>query len=278
MAVDLSFGASGDWFGHRDYTGNLKKIWDANDPGVDRQKKLMAERQKILSWMKDPANQSKIREHNQLGVDPRDDGSGGLGHRIASGDFSKRFMGTNMDINPETGAAYSEASKNYFGHADLMHSRASGHSWTDILGHLDANKGDLRMRNVPGGGGLYDEVKTQANFEKQTGDWISALGNLKDDFGSAIQGQTEAFNTGMGGVSDAIKSQTESHEKYRADEMSWRRRAEQMQMMQMEEARRQSKAKPIVQVLPGASAFGGGGGGTGAFARKKKQTTGLNIS
>jgi len=270
--MDLSFGFGKDKFGHRDYTGNLKKIWDANDPGVDRQKKLMAERQRMLSWMKDPANQSKIAEKNRPGQE------GGLHSQIASDAFGTNFMGLSEEKDPETGQYYSDSSKDWFGAADLFHSRAAGRSWTDILGHLDTNPGQLRMGNVPGGGGLYDEVKTQANFEKQRGDWTSALGSLKDDFGSAIQGQTDAFNTGMGGVSDAIKAQTESHEKYRADEMSWRRRAEQMQMQQMEEARRQSKAKPIVQVLPGASAFGGGGGGTGAFARKKKQTTGLNIS
>jgi len=155
-----------------------------------------------------------------------------------------------------------------------MAGRAAGHSWSDFKGYLDKNLDKLGPSNVKGAGGLYDQVASEARFEGQQGDWLSALSGLQGD----IQGQTEAFNTGMGGVSDAIKAQTESHEKYRADEMSWRRRAEQMQMMQMEEARRQSKAKPIVQVLPGASAFGGGGGGTGAFARKKKQTTGLNIS
>ncbi len=270
--MDLSFGFNKEKFGHRDYTGNLQKIWDAGSAGRDRQQKLMAERQRMLSWMKDPGNQSKIAEVNRPGQD------GGLHSQIASDAFTKSFMGVGTEKDPEAGQFISDESKNWFGHADLMHSRAAGRSWSDILGHLDANKSDLRLGNVPGKGGLYDEVKTQVNFEKQQGDWTSALGSLKDEFGSAIQGQTDAFNTGMGGVSDAIKSQTQSNEKYRADEMAWRRRAEQMQMQQMEEARRQSKAKPIVQVLPGASAFGGGGGGTGAFARKKKQTTGLNIS
>ena len=59
---DLSFGASGDWFGHRDYTGNLKKIWDASSPGTDRQQKLMKARQDMLSWMGTTEGKAKIRD------------------------------------------------------------------------------------------------------------------------------------------------------------------------------------------------------------------------
>jgi len=171
---DLSFGASGDWFGHRDYTGNLKKIWDAGTAGQDRQKKLMAERQKMLSWMGSDAAQGKIRDQNKLGIE------GGLGSAISSDEYQKGFMGQNMDINPETGKSYSDASKDYYGHADLYHDRATGKSWADILSGLDQNTGDLRGGNVKGGGGLYDEVKTQANFEGQQGQWSDAVTGLQD--------------------------------------------------------------------------------------------------
>lgn len=258
--METKYGASGDKFGHQDYFQQLKGIWDANDPGADRQRKLAQKRQDVLSWMKQEGNVDRIGEANRQGQ------QGGLFEQISKGDLTHEFVGK------------SAGSKDWIGHADLMAGRAAGHSWEDFKGYLDQNPNLLRMGNVKGAGGLYDQVSSEARMEGQQGDWLSALSGLKENFGSAIEGQTEAFNTGMGGVSDAIKSQTESHEKYRADEMAWRRRAEQMQMQQMEEARRQSKAKPIVQVLPGASAFGGGGGGTGAFARKKKQTTGLNIS
>ena len=273
---NLSYGASGDWFGHRDYTGNLKEIWDANDPGVERQKKLMQRRKDILSWMGQEGNQSKIRERNRLGVE------GGLGSIISSGDFTKKLMGQNMDINPETGAPYSEESAKWFGGADLMHSRASGKSWTDILGHLDANKGTLRLGNVPGGGGLYDEVKTQANFEKTqkdlTGSWTDALTGLQGDISKQTDQITDSFSTGMGGVSDAITAQTAAEERYRADQQNWQRRQENMQQMMIQEGRRQSREKPVMAVMPGATSYGGGGGGASAFARKKKQTTGLNIA
>jgi len=278
---NLSYGASGDWFGNRDYTGNLKEIWDQYGPGKERQQKLMQRRKDILSWMGTEEGKSKMRAHNQLGVDPRSDGTGGLGSIVASGDFTKTLMGTNMDPK-EGGGSVSDESFNWFGGADLMHARASGRSWTDILGHLDANKGDLRHANVPGGGGLYDDVKTQANFEKQqkdlTGEWSDKLGTLEESMGTQFTDLSGAMETGMGGVSDAIKAQTASEEKYRADQSAWQRRQENMQQMMIQEGRRKAREKPVMAVMPGQGAYGGGAGGASSFARKKKQTTGLNIA
>jgi hypothetical protein len=274
---NLSYGASGDWFGNRDYTGNLKEIWDTMDAGRDRQKALMKRRQDILSWMGTDEGKSKIREHNQLGVDPRSDGTGGLGSRISSGDFTHWLMGTNMDPK-EGGGSVSDESKNWFGHADLMHARASGKSWTDILGHLDENPGKLRLQNVKGGGGLYDEVKTQANFESQTGQWTDAMSSLQEEMGLQFTNIGDKFEGGMGGVSDAITAQTAAEERYRADQQNWQRRQENMQQMMIQEGRRKSREKPVMAVMPGQGSYGGGGGGAAAFARKKKQTTGLNIA
>ena len=105
-------------------------------------------------------------------------------------------------------------------------------------------------------------------------DWTSALGGLQDE----VSGQSEAFEAGMGGVSDAIKAQTASEEKYRADQANWQRRQENMQQMMIQEGRRKAKEKPVMAIMPGQGAYGGGAGGASAFARKKKQTTGLNIA
>tara|TARA_R100000458_G_C8195219_1_gene187593 strand:+ start:476 stop:826 length:351 start_codon:yes stop_codon:yes gene_type:complete len=111
---NLSYGVSGDWFGNRDYTGNLKEIWDAHSPGAERQRKLADRRQEILTWMRDPANVSKIRERNRQGQ------AGGLYETIAKGDLGVSGMGIH---NPA-----SDISKDYFGHADLYAGRAAGHS------------------------------------------------------------------------------------------------------------------------------------------------------
>ena len=271
---NLSYGASGDWFGHRDYSGNLKEVWDTMDAGAERQKALMKRRQDILSWMGTEEGKSKIREHNQLGVEPRSDRSGGLGHRIASGDITEYFMGQNMEIDPETGKAHSDKTKDYFGLPDLMHARASGKSWTDIFSHIDSNQNQLRAENVKGGGGLYDQIKTHANYEKQQGAWTDALGNLKTE----MSGVSDTIKEEMGGVAGAITAQTAAADKYRADQANWQRRQENMQQMMIQEGRRKAKEKPVMTVMPGASSYGGGGGGAAAFARKKKQTTGLNIA
>lgn len=260
---DLSYGGSGSKFGHQDYIGNLKSIWDQGGDG--RQRKLMQARKDMLSWMGQAENVDKIADTNVLSKE------GGLGQQISAGELTHVMPGV---TNPE--------GKDWIGHADLYHGRASGHSYQDILSYLDQNPGKLRGNNPKGKGGLYDEVATEARFEKTTGDWTEALGGLQDQFTTGMQDQTDqlsgAFETGMGGVSDAITAQTASADKYRADQANWQRRQENMQQMMIQEGRRKAKEKPVMAVMPGASSYGGGGGGASSFARKKKQTTGLNIA
>ena len=256
---NLSYGASPDKFGHQDYIGNLKTIWDQGADG--RQKKLMQARKDMLSWMGKSENTDKIHESNRLGVE------GGLGSQIASGNLTHAMPGVG---NP--------AGKDWFGHADLYAGRAAGHSWGDIQKYLDDNSGKLRDANVKGGGGLYDEVAAEARFEAQGQDWTESLGSLQEQMGMNFTDLSGSFEEGMGGVSDAITAQTAAEERYRADQQNWQRRQENMQQMMIQEGRRQAKEKPVMAVMPGQGSYGGGGGGAAAFARKKKQTTGLNIA
>ena len=278
MVWDLSFGERADKFGARDYTGNLGKIWDQYEAGPERQKKLMKARQDMLSWMRDNTDQVAERNRSvaQGGVE------GGLYDRIAKGEQTHTWRGQNMDINPETERAYSEESANYYGLADALHDRASGRSWSDMKKYLDANSGLLRHGNVPGGGGLYDDIATQSRFQDERNTWSDSLSGLEDQFTTGMQKHTKelsgAFSTGMGGVSDAITKQTQAEEKYRADQANWQRRQENMQQMMIQEGRRKAKEKPVMAVMPGQGAYGGGAGGASSFARKKKQTTGLNIA
>lgn len=55
------------------------------------------------------------------------------------------------------------ASPDYFGHADYAQARGSGYNPLQILQYLQANQSQLRDKNVPGGGGLYDEVRADAD-------------------------------------------------------------------------------------------------------------------
>ena len=250
---NLSYGGGSDKFGHQDYIGNLKSIWDQG--GSNRQKNLMKARQDMLSWMGQAENINKIYEPNRLGK------AGGLGAQIASGELTHVMPGVG---NP--------AGKDWIGHADLYHARASGHSFADIQSYLDKNASLLRGNNPKGKGGLYDQVAAEARFEAQGQDWADSLGSLQEQMGMNFTDLSDSLETGMGGVSDAITAQTA------AEERNWQRRQENMQQMMMQEARRKKSEKPVMAVMPGQGAYGGGAGGAAAFARKKKQTTGLNIA
>ena len=50
-------------------------------------------------------------------------------------------------------------SQDHFGGKDFVAARQLGASDQDILNWLNKNKDKLRMQNVPGGGGLYDNIK-----------------------------------------------------------------------------------------------------------------------
>ena len=256
---DLSYGNRATHWGGQDYFQGLKKIWDQG--GSNRQQNLKDYRTKVLDWMGKAENLDKIHEQNRLGR------GSGLGHDIATGDLTWNFQGS-------AGAG----SKDWFGHADLLAGRAAGHSFGDIQKYLDANSGKLRLQNVKGGGGLYDQVAGEARFEQQGQDWTNSLSDLQEQMGMNFTDLSGSFEEGMGGVSDAIKAQTQSEEKYRADQQNWQRRQENMQQMMIQEGRRKAREKPVMAVMPGASSYGGGGGGASSFARKKKQTTGLNIA
>ena len=276
---NLSYGNRGDYFGGQDYFRGLKQIWDAEGASQDRQRKLMDYRSKVLDWMGKDENINKIHSSNRLGA------GSGMGHDIATGDHTWAFQGvgrgTITDAEGNTRDTRSE-SANWYGGADLMAARAAGHGWGDIKTYLDQNQSRLRLGNVKGAGGVYDQVASEARLEAQDRDWTSKLGGLQESFDEGMQEHTDqlsgAFETGMGGVSDAITAQTEAEQKYRADQANWQRRQENMQQMMIQEGRRKAREKPVMAVMPGASSYGGGGGGAAAFARKKKQTTGLNIA
>ena len=260
---DLSYGNRSTHFGGQDYFQGLKKIWDAG--GDNRQKNLRDYRTKVLDWMGQAGNLDKIHESNRLGA------GSGMGHDIASGDLTWNFVGSGGALSAER-----------FGGADMMAARAAGHSFKDIQKYMDEHSDKLFGRNPKGMGGLYDQVATEARFEDQKSNWTEAVGGLKESFDTGMQEHTEQlgskFEAGMGGVSDAITAQTQAEERYRADQQNWQRRQENMQQMMIQEGRRQSREKPVMAVMPGATSYGGGGGGASAFARKKKQTTGLNIA
>ncbi len=49
-------------------------------------------------------------------------------------------------------------SDRYFGHADYASNKLAGYTDQQIKDYLDANPNLLRQGNVPGGGGIYDQI------------------------------------------------------------------------------------------------------------------------
>jgi len=174
--MNISYGASPDKFGHQDYFQMLKSIWDTSDIN-SRQEKLAQKRQDVLAWMKDPGNVDKIGEANRQGQ------QGGLFDQISSGDLTHKFTGK------------AEGSGDWIGHADLMAGRAAGHSWGDIKSYLDQNTSMLRGGNVRGGGGLYDQVASEARFEHTTQqnnqNWSNLIEGLQTSFDDSLAQQQD---------------------------------------------------------------------------------------
>tara|TARA_R110002012_G_scaffold117692_3_gene265765 strand:+ start:195 stop:626 length:432 start_codon:yes stop_codon:yes gene_type:complete len=54
-----------------------------------------------------------------------------------------------------------------YGHADYYYQRNQGNSAQDILGFLASGMDRLKGDNIPGGGGLYDEIFAAAQREKE---------------------------------------------------------------------------------------------------------------
>ena len=56
-----------------------------------------------------------------------------------------------------------EGSENFFGGLDYDAAKAAGKSDREVLEFLNKNLGTLRAQNVPGGGGLYDQIAARVN-------------------------------------------------------------------------------------------------------------------
>lgn len=56
-----------------------------------------------------------------------------------------------------------EGSENFFGGLDYEAAKAAGKSDREVLDFLNKNLSTLRQQNVPGGGGLYDQIAARVN-------------------------------------------------------------------------------------------------------------------
>lgn len=91
-------------------------------------------------------------------------------------------------------------SPEYFGGADYREALKQGYTIRDIKEYLDRNPSLLREQNVPGGGGLYDELARKANT------FIGMYGGNEDTMAhSGLSGVSRALEAGL--TFDEIREQ-----------------------------------------------------------------------
>jgi hypothetical protein len=129
--ISTGAGQSAEYFGHKDLEA-------ARSQGVSD-----ADIKKFLDQ-----NISKLREGNLPG--------GGGVYDIVSGRAPAPAPAPSPSPAPIS-TAYGD-SPEFFGHKDLEAARASGRSDEEIKSYVQANQNLLRGANVPGGGGLYDQL------------------------------------------------------------------------------------------------------------------------
>lgn len=110
-----------------------------------------------------------------------------------------------MAINSGQGA-----SSQYFGHIDYEAARNSGYSNESILQYLQSNQGQLREGNVPGGGGLYDEVLAATLNDVRTSQdqQMNELNNRLNQTASSFSDQQNQFRQQLADQQAAFEKQT----------------------------------------------------------------------
>lgn len=162
--ISIEYGASPSRFGHEDYWQNLAK-----GASPEQLKQYVQQNVGLLSegnrpgggGLYDEIMSGKVRTNwDQPAAGAPDVSSGS-----AAAQYATQFAAANpgpQEAGPVTSAGSvntgAGASASAFGHADVAAARARGASTQEILSFVNANQGLLRGGNVPGGGGLYDQL------------------------------------------------------------------------------------------------------------------------
>lgn len=172
---------------------------------------------------------------------------------------------------PRFSTAYGQ-SPDYFGGEDYKAAKASGASDSEILGWLDQNRGLLREQNVPGGGGLYDQIKAAAGTAVASkpvdpaAGFEAVLGRYKEQFDRMTQSLNEAIS-GRGAIqSQYEKTLADTRAGYDRERADFQARLNSLQQ-QAEEAtsqanqyRDEASSYQLDRLRRGVSVSGGGSG------------------
>ena len=110
-----------------------------------------------------------------------------------------------MSINSALGA-----SSEFFGHEDYNSALSNGFTNESILRYLQANQGVLREGNIPGGGGLYDEIlnSTLNDVRASQDNQLSELSNRLNQSATSFSDQQNQFRQQMAEQQSAFERQT----------------------------------------------------------------------
>lgn len=101
------------------------------------------------------------------------------------------------------------ASADYFGGADYDALRSQGKSNKEILDYLNSNYGVLREQNVPGGGGIYDQI-SRAHMDDVRSDYEKRLANQQQQFQNSLSDYQRQFESRFNQQQSGYQSQLNS--------------------------------------------------------------------
>jgi len=167
VPISIQYGASTERFGHEDYWQNLAKGATPEQlrAYVQQNVGLLSEGNRPgAGGLYDEIMSGKVRTNWDVPATPAPSAQN-VSSGAAAAQIAAQFAAANpgpQAPGPVTSAgnvsSAAGASAEAFGHADVAAARARGASTQEILNFVNANQGLLRGQNVPGGGGLYDQL------------------------------------------------------------------------------------------------------------------------
>lgn len=165
VPISIQYGASTERFGHEDYWQNLAKgaTPEQLKAYVQQNVGLLSEGNRPgAGGLYDEIMSGKVRTNwEQPAATAAPNVSSGAAAAQIAAQFAAANPGPQAPGPVTTQGRVSSgagASAEAFGHADVAAARARGASTQEILSFVNANQGLLRGQNVPGGGGLYDQL------------------------------------------------------------------------------------------------------------------------
>tara|TARA_Y100000592_G_scaffold84547_1_gene135583 strand:- start:11983 stop:13143 length:1161 start_codon:yes stop_codon:yes gene_type:complete len=149
--ISTRFGQDAKYFGGEDY--KAAKQSGFSDADI---KDFLNQNLDLLRGPNTPGGSSEIGQLMKPAEEPR---MAPVGSTPADpGPKPTEYQISTAAKNPEI-----EGSENFFGGLDYEAAKAAGKTDREVLDFLNQNLGTLRAGNVPGGGGLYDQIAARVN-------------------------------------------------------------------------------------------------------------------